>query len=219
MRREDRAPAAPLPHSHSRPNTVFRAFVFGLTIGVAIGPIALLILNFAITSGWQAGVLASLGSTAADFIYALLAFGAGRLLAPVLGAHRSLFNIVAGCALVAIGFGIVAGGVRYLRGRPSVAARAGRRGPLLTGFALTLVNPLTIVGFAAFGAQLHLERSWIAVVSCAVAAVAGTFSVSACMAVAGGALQPLFRNVRAVGWLNVASGAAVTTFGIVGALK
>jgi len=197
-----------------------RAFVLGLTLGVAIGPIALLILNFALTRGFIVGAACAIGSTGADFIYAVLAFGAGHVLAPVLEAHRALFGAIAGIALLAIGARVLIDGVRDVRGR-RVEAPAARsdRNPVMTTFLLTLVNPMTILGFAAFGAQLDLARSWLAVLGNALAAVAGTCSVSVAIAAAGGALAPLLRKSNAIGWLNVVSGAAIAAFGVAGIVR
>ena len=194
-----------------------RAFVFGLTLGVAIGPIALLILNFALTRGFLVGAACAIGSTGADFIYAVLAFGAGHVLSPVLEAHRALFGGIAGIALLAIGARVFTDGIRDVRGRKVEAAIAKKeRNPVMTTFLLTLVNPMTILGFAAFGAQLDLSGSWLAVLGNALAAVAGTCSVSVAIAAAGGALAPILKRSNAIGWLNIASGAAIAAFGVAG---
>lgn len=194
-----------------------RAFVFGLTLGVAIGPIALLILNFALTRGFLVGAACAIGSTGADFIFAVLAFGAGHVLAPKLQAHRVLFGAIAGIALLAIGARVLVDGIRDVRGRRVDAAAARKdRNPVLTTFLLTLVNPMTILGFAAFGAQLDLSGSWLGVLGNALAAVAGTCSVSVAIAAAGGALAPFLRRSSAIGWLNVVSGVAIAAFGVAG---
>lgn len=194
-----------------------RSFVFGLTLGIAIGPIALLILHFALTRGFLVGAACAIGSSGADFIYALLAFGAGHLLSPVLEAHRVLFGAIAGMALLAIGARVLIDGVRDVRGRKVEAAAARKEhSPVVTTFVLTLINPMTIIGFAAFGAQLDLTGSWLAVVGNALAAVCGTGLVSVAIAGAGGALAPLLRQTNAIGWLNVVSGAAIAAFGVAG---
>jgi putative LysE/RhtB family amino acid efflux pump len=194
-----------------------RAFVFGLTLGVAIGPIALLILNFSITRGFLVGAACAIGSTGADFIFAVLAFGAGHVLSPVLQAHHALFSGIAGIALLAIGARVLVDGIRDVRGRRVEAAAAkSERHPVMTTFLLTLVNPMTILGFAAFGAQLDLAGSWLAVLGNALAAVAGTCSVSVAIAAAGGALAPVLRRSNAIGWLNIVSGAAIAAFGVAG---
>jgi threonine/homoserine/homoserine lactone efflux protein len=194
-----------------------RAFVFGLTLGAAIGPIALLILNFALTRGFLVGAACAIGSTVADFIFAVLAFGAGHVLSPVLEAHRALLGAVAGIALLAIGGRVLIDGMRDVRGRKVEAAIAKKdRNPVLTTFVLTLVNPMTIIGFAAFGAQLDLAGSWLAVLGNALAAVAGTCAVSVAIAAAGGALAPRLKTSNAIGWLNLVSGAAIAAFGVAG---
>lgn len=207
---------------------MLKSFVFGLTLGIAIGPISLLILNYALTRGFSAGAQSSAGSTLADFIYAVLAFGTGHVFAPYLEANRSTLVLVAGTALVLIGLSVVLGGARALKrsdqnhppdqGDPNRGDRAAvlTRNPFVTAFSLTLVNPMTVLGFAAFGAQLNLGRSLGVVVGNAAAASAGTLLTALVISAAGGALAPMLRGSRAVGWLNITSGVAIAVFGVAG---
>jgi threonine/homoserine/homoserine lactone efflux protein len=126
--------------------------VAGYAIAIPVGAIAVLIIHTAITGGLRSGLAAGAGAATADGIYALLAVVAGTAAAQLLGALQLPLRVVAGMVLVAI----AARGLTRLRapretaaspGRIAAAARHRRTFAMLLG--LTLLNPVTVVYFAA----------------------------------------------------------------------
>ena len=57
-----------------------QSFLFGVTLAAAVGPIALLIVNYGISRGFRAAFAAGCGAAVADLLYAMLAFVAGAQL-------------------------------------------------------------------------------------------------------------------------------------------
>ena len=130
------------------------AFLEGLAAGygiaIPVGAVAILIVNTALGSGFRLGFMAGAGAATADLLYAGLAVLAGSGLAHTLAPLAVPVRAVGGLALMALAvWGL-------WRGRRAPAAlspetRAGRPGPIYLQFVgLTLLNPLTIVYFAAY---------------------------------------------------------------------
>jgi len=79
---------------------MWKAFVFGVIVAGAIGPIALLIFGTGARQGFAAGAFAGLGAALADLLYALAAFLAGALVLPSLAEYERA--IETGCALLLV---------------------------------------------------------------------------------------------------------------------
>jgi threonine/homoserine/homoserine lactone efflux protein len=195
---------------------MLKAFCFGMTIAAAIGPIALLIVNYSMAHGLRHGLRSALGAAGADFSYALVAFLAGHRAARLVEA-RWFLEVVAGIGLVLFGAWLA---VVALRRRvpvgPSVAASGARVRPLLTTYMLTLINPLTLVAFLGLAPQLPLGGSSWNAAGLAGALFAGSLVVQSLLALAGAGLGRSVTRPEVIRTLNVASGIGIALFGIVG---
>lgn len=191
------------------------AFVFGLTLAIAIGPIALLILRAGLEHGFAVAARCGLGAASADLLYALAAFGAGAFLLPRLEAWRSEIELGGALLLIALGLGLAVSSWRAARGAAAAEGSPGRLGYLST-FALTLVNPLTIVLFASFASQLGLEARGGAVLDAALAIFTGSLVVQLALAAMGALLHRGIRDRRVIAGLNLASGLGIAAFGLRG---
>jgi threonine/homoserine/homoserine lactone efflux protein len=122
----------------------------GYAIAVPVGVIAVLILETGMRRGWRIAAAAGLGAGTADGIYAFLAVAFGAALAVVIAPITRPVRIIAVVALVIIGVR----GLLSLRTGTSATGRSERlpasaRGTYARLLALTLLNPATIVYFAA----------------------------------------------------------------------
>ncbi|SCL37020.1 Arginine exporter protein ArgO [Micromonospora rhizosphaerae] len=170
------------------------AFVAGLLAGygvaIPVGAIAVLILGLSARTSFRVGAAAALAVATADGLYAAVAALGGAALAGLVGPVADPLRwIAAGVLLVLAGHGAW----RALRPRPAEPGRSGGTTGLSTPgrafaalLALTLLNPMTIVYFAA----LVLGRRDAGDLSAVTAAlfVAGAFLASASwqLLVAGG---------------------------------
>src|SRR4029077_19214160 len=102
---------------------VVKSFVFGVTLALAIGPIALLIINYGISAGLRPAAAAGLGAALADLTYALVSFTIGSLVLARLVEHRQVLRLVSSVVLVALGLYLIASTVRTSRGTAPSAAR------------------------------------------------------------------------------------------------
>ncbi|SCF01517.1 Arginine exporter protein ArgO [Micromonospora coriariae] len=168
------------------------AFLAGLVAGygvaIPVGAIAVLILGLSARTSFRVGAAGALGVATADGLYAAVAAVAGAAVAGVVEPVAGPLRMVAAAVLLALAAHTA---WRALRPAPVTGARS-RRGldtPLraFAGIlALTLLNPATVVYFAA----LVLGRGDAADpgVSTAVLFVLGAFMASASwqLLIAGG---------------------------------
>ena len=196
----------------------FKAFVLGLTVAAAIGPIALLIINTAAVDGLARGVRASLGAATADLLFAVVAFTGGYAVTTALESHRAQLSLLASGVLVAFGLWMVGRAVR-----PADASRApagpALPAPFLQTFVLTIVNPLGIIVFMGLAVQLPGRPSLIAAAGLCVCVFAGSLLVQLALALGGSIVRGMARHGAWLRALNVLSGAGVAAFGVVGLLQ
>ena len=121
----------------------------GYGIAIPVGAIALLIMDLGIRRGFWPAFAAGAGAATADLLYAALAVIGGTALAAAVESIGEGFRIVSGLVLVVIG---LAGLARSRQPIVSTPAET-RRGDLPMTYArfvgLTMINPTTIVYFAA----------------------------------------------------------------------
>ncbi|RJQ76298.1 lysine transporter LysE [Pseudonocardiaceae bacterium YIM PH 21723] len=142
--------------------TVFAGALAGLAIAVPVGAIGVLIVLLSARCSWRVGVAAGLGTASADGLYALLAAVAGDRLAPLVRPVADPLRWVAALVLIVLAvrglYGLLrsggnADGLRIER--PLVAYR------MFLG--LTLLNPMTVVYFAALimGGSAGQGPGWV----------------------------------------------------------
>lgn len=193
----------------------FQGLVFGMTLAIAVGPIALLIVDHAAQGGLRVGLGSAFGAATGDLTFALVALTMGASVLPALAAHRD--RIQHGADLVLVGFGLwMIWSARRVR-RPDLAdASAPRRSvadAFRTIYLLTVVNPLTIVAFMAFVPQLRAGSATDAAMA-ALGLFAGSAVIQAGLALGGAMLQRLMSPHR-VRTLNVLSAAGIIAFACV----
>jgi len=196
-------------------SSVAQAFLFGVTLAVAIGPIALLILTLAAGDGLRAGSASGAGAALADGLLALVAYLAGAAILHLLAPYSRWLAAVGGAVLLVVGLWCAFRALRAAAGTSAPLPQQLRDHPLTGTCALTLANPLTLVLFAGFAPQLALARApWLAV-ACGLATGLGSLLVQLALAAMGAILGRLM-SVRIRRWLTVASGFGIALFGIAG---
>ena len=196
-----------------------KALVFGATLAIAIGPIALLIIDYAARGGLRTGLGSALGAASGDLTYALVALTVGARLLPVLTQRSARIQV--GADLVLIVFGIwMAWSARHgltVDSKQSNASAASGIRAFRTTYALTVINPLTVIAFMAFVPQLGMSSG-----SAALAAAAGLFVGSLLIQVGialGGTGLKHVMSFRGIRTLNVLSSAGIVAFGFVDLLR
>lgn len=197
------------------------AFLFGLTLALAVGPVALIILGAAAAHGTVVGLRAGLGAALADLAYAAAALAVGGWVAPALIAHDTALRTAAALVLTLFGLWMVRGALKPAPASTpeAPAAQPGlARRPTATLFLLTIVNPLTIVLFLGFTAHLPPDADGIGIAAATLAVFLGSLVGQSLFALGGAGLGRLLRDGPWIGRLNLFSGVAVTLFGVAGLL-
>lgn len=198
-----------------------QSFLFGVTLAAAVGPIALLIVNYGISQGFRAAFAAGCGAAVADLLYAMLAFIAGAQIVAWLADKQDEFRRLGGLALILLGLWMLwRAWAPGDAGKPAAGVATpgtDAKRPFLTTLLLTIVNPLTVLVFAGFAGQLPLGGSLRAALVLALAVFAGSLMVQTVFALGGAGLARVLGNSRWQRLLNGLSGAAIAAFGIHGA--
>jgi threonine/homoserine/homoserine lactone efflux protein len=200
---------------------ILRSLLFGVTLAAAVGPIALLIINYGVSQGFRTAFAAGLGAAVADLLYASLAFVAGAQILAWLTGHELSFRRGSGAVLILLGLWMLWGAVaprnEAAANSAGSAARIGDSArPFVATFLLTVVNPLTVLIFVGFAGQLPLSGSLGTAATMAGAVFAGSLAVQTAFALGGAALARVLSNTRWQRLLNGLSGAAIAAFGVSG---
>ena len=195
--------------------SMLKCLLFGFTIALAVGPIALLIVNYGVRRGFASAARSALGAGLADLSYAVIAFVAGDLLVARIEAHRTLFELTAACVLVGFGAYMLSGALRAQGGMHALES-SGTGNELATTYSLTMLNPLTIVAFAGFAGQLPLAGSTLRAIVLALAVFLGSIVVQLFLALTGAQLGRRLTSPAVLRALNAASGIGIIAFGLVG---
>lgn len=160
----------------------------GFGIAIPVGAVATYLVALTARTSLKTGAFAALGVATADGLYALIAAVGGTALAPLLQPILLPLRLISVAVLLALA---VWGGVKavqhYRNDRIAVRRTDAPRHPYLSLLAMTMLNPTTVIYFAALilGSSARLSPLELAVfVLAALAASASWQLVLAC----GGAL-------------------------------
>lgn len=127
--------------------------VAGYGVAVPVGAIAVLVVSLSARTSWRIGAAAALGVASADGLYALLAVVGGTALAGLIAPVAEPMRLLAAVLLLAMaghtGYSAVR---RHRQGvHPDARRQAGTTATKAYGglLLLTLLNPMTVVYFAA----------------------------------------------------------------------
>lgn len=191
-------------------------FLFGLTLAMSIGPIAILIINQSINCGIRAGISCGFGAAFADFTYALIAFQLGSFLQRFISGKEVAFQIASSLVLLAFGVWMVFSSLkRFNKNKeagdslPLVCRR-----PLMTTYLLTLANPLTIIVFSGVSGQMQLSTGTDIIIGSSLL-FSGSLVVQLCLATLGIGLRRFFYRPNVLTSLNILSGIGIIVLSII----
>lgn len=133
------------------PSVFLSGVVAGLGVAIPVGAIAVLIIETGLRRGFRAAAAAGAGAATVDGGYATLAALFGGALAVAIAPWETTVKLASAVVLGAIGLRLLLGARRRL-GSPDegdVVAGPSLARTYATFVGLTVVNPLTIVYFAA----------------------------------------------------------------------
>jgi threonine/homoserine/homoserine lactone efflux protein len=162
----------------------------GWGVAIPLGAIGVMVVDLGMRGGFRPAAAAAAGVATADFLYAGVAAAAGAAVAGVLAPHEHALRALAAVVLAALGaYGLRAAVVRARSARASEpdepAPDPGGHAVYARFVALTSINPLTIVYFAALIAGLPAIASAPAGAKVAFVLAAGVASLSWQLVLAG----------------------------------
>lgn len=123
----------------------------GYGIAIPVGPIAVLIIRVGIRCGWMCAASAAAGAAVADLTFAVAAVLGGAAVAGLIESVEGPFRVLSGVILLAMAASIF---LSARRERPALAAEFPDRREYAATFGkflgLTIINPPTVIYFAAF---------------------------------------------------------------------
>lgn len=196
---------------------MLKGAALGVLVAAPVGPMSVLCMRRALEQGWRAGLLSGLGIALADGCYAACAAFGVAFVSAMLSAARTPLHLAGGAALCLLG-------LTMLRApAPGAMPRAAALSPLATfatTFALTIVNPATILSFAGLYAGAVSLAGGLRPAAAALL-VAGTFLGSlAWWALLSGAIASSrhLLSEKATRLVRVASSLCLVAFGAVALL-
>jgi threonine/homoserine/homoserine lactone efflux protein len=194
---------------------ILKAFVFGLFLAVAVGPIAMLIVSYGLRFGPAAGVRSAVGAATGDLVFAALAIAAGAAVTPILARYRETVSAISALVLVGFGLLMLRSALQLVRSAsgPAPADRAVDR-PFATTFLLTIANPLTVVAFAGFVTQLDRPLGIGLAAQVLLALFAASLSVQLAFAFGGAAAGRVIGNPSWARALNVVGAVGIIGYGL-----
>jgi L-lysine exporter family protein LysE/ArgO len=187
----------------------------GFTVAAPLGPVNLAVIRRGLASGFRPAWLLGLGAAIADALYVILVFIG---LAPIF-EHSFAFRLamwgVGGAFLIYLGVsGMRAPQALSVSIEPSARAELH---PFVAGFGITLLNPMTVVSWAAIGgaffAMFAVDASLVNGVALAVSVFVGSVLWSGAVALTIHFARRLV-NDRGLRVVSVAASLALIAFGV-----
>ena len=192
------------------------AFLFGLTLAISIGPIAILIINQSINCGIRAGIACGFGAALADFTYALVAFKLGSFLQHFIAGKEVVFQIASSLVLSAFGIWMVFSSLKLFNKHKKAGDSLPLvcRKPLMTTYLLTIANPLTIIVFSGISGQMQISTNTDIIIR-SILLFSGSLAVQLFLATLGIGLRRFFYRPKVLTSLNILSGIGIIVLSIV----
>jgi len=194
---------------------LIKGFIIGFSLAMTVGPISLFCIQQTLRRGFYAGIAAGLGAATADGIYGAVAGLGLTVFGEFLVRQQLSLQLIGGGFLIYLGITIF----RSVAAQtvPPAVGKKDLIGLFSSTLFLTLANPLTIFGFAAFISGMGINTD-SAGTSLAVTLFTSLFLGSATWWLILTGILSTFRtriSMNLIHILNRVSGAAITAFGLV----
>jgi threonine/homoserine/homoserine lactone efflux protein len=194
---------------------ILAGLVAGYGIAIPVGAVAAYLITLGAAHGLRTAAAGGLGAASVDALYAAVAVVLGAVLAPLIAAVGAPLHWLSALVLVGVAVRMLRSGLRATPadGAPPDAPSPGRA--YATVFAITLINPATVVYFAALvgGSTVSFDRSAEAVAFVLAAGVASA-SWQLLLAVAGSGLGRVATGAAARRWTAVLGAVVVLLLAI-----
>ncbi len=193
-----------------------KAYLFGLTLSLTIGPMALLIVQRCVSRSTESGFRTAYGIATADFTYGLIAFLVGSPVLRILEHYSQVVHAIASTVLLAMAFSIAIGSMRTFANGKSLPAAAAHGNDFFSAYALTMVNPSTIVVLLGFLGSLPFPAGNGSALFLTIGFFLGSLTGQCLIATMATVVRGFFRNPANLLLLNLGSAVGIAFFGVAG---
>ena len=192
---------------------LLKGLIIGFSIAAPVGPIGVLCMRRTLVQGRMYGLVSGLGAASADAIYGAIAGFGLTFISNFLVEQQTWLRLIGGLFLFVLG-------LKTLLEKPKNQAFSDQMNKPINAygstFFLTLMNPMTIISFAAIFAGLGLASEGGNYLSAGIL-VLGVFTGSMLwwLLLSGGV--GIFREkftLAGFKWINRISGVIITGFGL-----
>ena len=134
--------------------TFFIGVLSGFCLALPVGAIALMCINKTLQFGIKSGLAIGLGAALADAFYATIAIYSLTTISNIFLQNQDIMRIIGGLCLIFISIRMIFSG--------PVVIETGKVNydkwtkDIISGFVITISNPLTYIGFIALLSYMHL---------------------------------------------------------------
>lgn len=197
---------------------LFKGFLMGFSIAMPVGPIGLLCIRNTLNLGFYGGLVSGLGAACVD---ALLGFIAGLGISAFsffLEKYALAFHAIGSCFLFIIGIAVLLDSPRVVQSREE-SGRVFKKlsYAFFSTFFLTLVNPITILSYAAIYAAIATDLLQEPGIRSALTVAAGVFIGALLWWLILAAITAILKKkmeLKHMKWINILSGSFIICLGI-----
>jgi threonine/homoserine/homoserine lactone efflux protein len=135
---------------------LLKGIIIGFSIALPVGPISILCIRRTLSNGQLSGIASGLGAATADGFYGIIAAFGVTFISNILVGQQFWFRLVGGLFLLYLG-------VQTWLAKPAEKPSMTKPGTLIGDYGstlfLTLMNPMTIIAYAAIFAGLSPGES------------------------------------------------------------
>ena len=196
-------------------DAVLAGLLAGYGIAIPVGAVAAYLITLGAAHGFATAASGGLGAASVDALYAAVAVVLGAVLAPLIMAVGAPLRWVAAAVLVGVAVRLLLTGLRPSSDGEQPPDAPSPRRAYLTVVTITLVNPATVVYFAALvGGSTVIFTSPIDAVAFVVAAGVASASWQLLLAGAGAGLGRVLTGPMARRWTAVVGAVVVLALAI-----
>ena len=134
--------------------TFFIGILSGFCLALPVGAVALMCINKTLQFGFKSGLAVGLGAAFADAFYALIAIYSLTTISNIFLQNQEILRIIGGLCLVFISIRMIFSGPVVIETKEVAYSKWPQ--DIISGFVITLSNPLTYIGFIALLSYIHL---------------------------------------------------------------
>lgn len=134
--------------------TFFIGVLSGFCLALPVGAVALMCINKTLQFGFKSGLAVGLGAAFADAFYALIAIYSLTTISNIFLQNQEIMRIIGGLCLIFISIRMIFSGPVVIETKEVSYTKWPK--DIISGFVITLSNPLTYIGFIALLSYMHL---------------------------------------------------------------